>query len=131
MNLRNLSSAVAASIAISGAIVLAWPSAAQASPDLDAVCPGAEAALQRELAGAWPTVREPGTVRVSMRVEGDRITRVFSTSLSSPYRDATRKAVRHLRCSSGSEPSQSLDFEVAFVGPDTAPLTQRVARSRP
>ena len=130
MNLRKLSSAFAASVAIGGAVVLTWPSAARASPELDTLCPGAEAALQHELAGAWLIVREPGDVRVQLRVDGDRITRIIASSLSSSYRDAVRKAVRHLRCTSGGEPSQSVEFEIAFVGPETMPLTQRVARTR-
>lgn len=105
-------------------------SAAAQDPDpLQALCPGAEAALQHALAGVWLVVGEPGSVQVTLTVEGMRITGLATRGSGPDYRDATRKAVRQLRCTAGAGKSRQVMFELAFVGPDEGAGARRSANN--
>lgn len=103
--------------------------AAQSSPsaDLRTLCPGAEQALQAELAQAWHRAGQPATVRVQMRIDGRRVEVGALSGGRVEHRYAVARAVSRLDCSSVVAGGQPVDFEVRFVAADGAEGPVRMA----
>jgi len=122
--MKTLSSFVLVAIAALPALA-----AAQATPsaDLRTLCPGAEQALQAELARAWHQGGYPATVRVQMRVDGQRVDVGALNGGRVAHRYAVARAVSRLDCNSVVAGGQPVDFEVRFVAPDQAEATTRMA----
>lgn len=114
----------AATLPFALAAALATPQALAASEvaptngaDIRTVCPGIDAALQDSLAPAWSRVGSPGVVRVTMNVQGQKVTHVTTSGGPSPYSSQVKRAVANLACNGSGDAPQSLSFEIAFTGP--------------
>lgn len=102
---------------------------AQSAPsaDLRTLCPGAEQALQADLARAWHQLGYPATVRVQMRVDGQRVDVGALSGGRVAHRHAVARAVSRLDCSSTVAGGQPVDFEVRFAAASEAEGPMRMA----
>ncbi|MFT3818492.1 MAG: hypothetical protein QM750_12790 [Rubrivivax sp.] len=125
--MKTLSSPIlAALVAVAGPLA---PAAAQSLPsaDLRTLCPGAEQALQAELARAWHEVGYPATLRVQMRVDGRRVVLGPVSGGVGGHRHAVTRAVGRLDCASTVAGGERVDFEVRFTAPGESQAPTRLA----
>ena len=103
--------------------------AAQSSPpaELRTLCPGADQALQAELAQTWHRLGYPATVRVQMRVDGRRVEVGPVSGAVGSHRHAVARAVGRLDCASTVAGGERVDFEIRFTAPDEAEAPTRLA----
>jgi len=88
--------------------------------DVRAACPAIDAALQTSLSSAWGRVQEPATMRVHFRLDGGRVTEVWSTGSNWNYRPYVRRAVRQVDCGPSGAGMQEFAFMLEIVGDEAA-----------
>ena len=102
----------------------------QAAPirhDVRQACPQVDAALQESLAPVWGRVQEAGSMRVKLRIQGDRVVAVTSTGLARDYRSHIRKAVAALKCSVPAGTAQTFEFVLSIQAPQDPANPQHLA----
>jgi hypothetical protein len=115
--MKTLSSLILAAVAAIGGLPALATAQSSPAAELRTLCPGAEQALQAELARAWHQVGYPATLRVQMRVDGRRIELGPVSGGVGGYRHAVMRAVNRLDCASTLAGGERVDFEVRFAAP--------------